>query len=109
VAPAPLEDRLRAHWLIDHCILVEWKAVHRKPSEATVAELRTDTQLLASIQLAVDEANQLVSHAEAIKRFRIVPASFAVSDELTPTQKVRRDCVLAKFAEDADALYAGVS
>jgi len=47
-----------------------------------------------------------VSRAEAIRRFRIVPGSFVVGDELTPTQKVRRDYVLAKLSADVEALYA---
>ena len=51
-------------------------------------------------------ANTAVSRAEGIKRFRILPARFEAGAELTPTQKVRRDYVLAKFASDIDALYA---
>ena len=55
---------------------------------------------------AVDRANAAVSRAEAINRFRILPDGFAVGAELTQTQKVRRDYVLAKFAADVDALYS---
>lgn len=47
-----------------------------------------------------------VSRAGAIKRFRILPGGFAVDAELTQTQKVRRDHVLAKFAADVEALYS---
>jgi long-chain acyl-CoA synthetase len=57
------------------------------------------------VQTAIDQVNRSVSRAEAIKRFRIIPGSFGVGDELTPTQKVRRQHVLAKFADDLDALY----
>lgn len=49
---------------------------------------------------------QAVSRAEGIRRFRILPGTFEVGAELTPTQKVRRDYVLAKYASDIDALYA---
>jgi long-chain acyl-CoA synthetase len=125
VAPAFLEDRLRAHWLVDQCVLVgdrrpyigalitldaeffvQWKREHRKPAAARVADLRRDPDLVSTLQVAVDEANNLVSRAEAIRRFRIVPGSFVVGDELTPTQKVRRDYVLAKLSADVEALYA---
>ena len=125
VAPALLEDRLRAHWLIDQCVLVgdrrpyigalitldaeffvQWKREHHKPPAARVADLRRDPDLVSTLQIAVDEANNLVSRAEAIRRFRIVPGSFVVGDELTPTQKVRRDYVLAKLSADVEALYA---
>jgi len=128
VAPALLEDRLRAHWLIDQCLLVgdrrpyigalvtldpdflaEWKHDHGKAHIADLADLRHDPQLLATIQQAVDEANLAVSAAEAIKRFRIVAKPFIVGDELTPTQKVRRKHVLAKLADDVEALYGAGS
>ncbi|TNC24632.1 AMP-dependent synthetase/ligase [Amycolatopsis alkalitolerans] len=128
VAPARFEDRLRGHWLIEECMLVgdrrpyvgalvtldpngfaDWKQDHRKPASATVADLRHDRDLVATVQSAVDEINQTVSHAEAVKRFEIVPARFDVSEELTPTQKVRREYVLAKYADDVAALYAAES
>lgn len=54
----------------------------------------------------MDRANSAVSRAESIKRFRILPATFTVGAELTPTHKVRRDYVLATYASDVDALYA---
>ncbi|MGY6024694.1 AMP-dependent synthetase/ligase [Streptomyces spinosirectus] len=125
VAPAPLEDRLRAHWLIDQCMLVGderpyisalitldpefltvWKREHNRPPAAGIAELRHDPELTAAIQAAVDEANQMVSAAEAIKRFCILGRGFVVGEELTPSQKVRRGYVADRFAVDIEALYA---
>jgi long-chain acyl-CoA synthetase len=72
VAPAVLEDRLRAHWLISQCMVVgdqrpyvaalitldaepfeQWKAEHGKPAGATVVEMREDPELLAEIEAAV--------------------------------------------------------
>jgi long-chain acyl-CoA synthetase len=124
VAPALLEDRLRAHWLIGECVLVgdrrpyiatlitldpqafaQWKQQHHKPTDATVEHLRHDPDLRATVQTAIDQANTAVSRAEAIKRWRVLPGQFAVGDELTATQKVRRQHVLAKLADDVDALY----
>jgi len=46
-----------------------------------------------------------VSRAEAIKRFWILDGAFSAGAELTPTQKVRRDYVPARYASDIDALY----
>lgn len=125
VAPAVLEGRLNQHWLIEQSVLVgdqrpyvgvfvtldletfsDWKREHGKPDTASVADLTEDPDLVAAIQTAVDEANQAVSAAEAIKRFRIITTQFRVSEELTPTQKVRRGYVLAKLADEVDALYA---
>ena len=125
VAPEVLEGRLREHWLIEEGVVVgdqrpyiaalvtldqeafaRWKRRQGKPASATIGDLSQDPDLLAAVGQAVDRANTAVSHAEAIKRFRILPGGFAVGAELTPTQKVRRDYVLARFAADVEALYA---
>jgi long-chain acyl-CoA synthetase len=125
VAPAFLEDRLAAHWLIEQCVVVgdrrpyitalialdpecfeQWKAEHHQPRSATVADLCEEPTLRAAVQAAIDEVNQEVSRPERIKRFRIVPEYFTVGDQLTPTQKTRRQQVLKQFADDVEALYA---
>jgi long-chain acyl-CoA synthetase len=124
VAPAILEDRVREHWLIAECVVVgdrrpyisalvtldgeafaRWKQRQGKPAGATAGDLSEDPDLRAVVQQAVDRANAVVSRSEGIKRFRILPGTFDVGAELTPTQKVRRDYVLAKYASDIDALY----
>jgi long-chain acyl-CoA synthetase len=125
VVPSVLEDKVREHWLIAECVAVgdrrpyiaalvtldpaafaRWKLRHGKPAAATLAQLREDPDLAGVVQQAVDRANAQVSRAEAVKRFRILDAEFAVGAELTPTQKVRRDYVLDKYADDVAALYA---
>jgi len=125
VAPSALEDKVREHWLVAECVAVgdrrpyiaalvtldpaafaRWKQRHGKPAVATPGQLREDPDLVGVVQQAVDRANAQVSRAEAIKRFRILDAEFAVGAELTPTQKVRRDYVLDKYADDVAALYA---
>jgi len=73
---------------------------------ATVGDLRDDEDLRAAVSEAIDRANALVSQAETIKRFAILPGSFEVGAELTPTLKIRRKYVLDKYAGDIDALYA---
>ena len=125
VAPAVLEDRLRAHWLVSQCIVVgdarpfiaalvagdpeafaQWKADNGRPETATIAELREDPALLAEIQAAVDDANKAVSHAEAIKKFALLEKDFTEADgQLTPTMKVRRYVVMEQYAAEIAALY----
>jgi long-chain acyl-CoA synthetase len=127
VAPAVLEDRLRAHALISQCMVVgdqkpfiaclvtidedafpDWKSKHGKSSDATVADLVDDEDLRAEIQAAIDDANKAVSHAEAIKAFRILPEDWTVeSGHLTPSLKVKRNVVLSDHQSDVDALYSG--
>ena len=125
VVPSVLEDRVREHWLAADCVVVgdrrphiaalvtldegafaRWKQRHGKPAAATVSDLCEDPGLRRAVQEAVDRANTAVSRAEGIRRFAILPGTFEVGAELTPTQKVRRDYVLAKYASEIDALYA---
>src|SRR5690606_6255777 len=91
VAPAPLEDRLRAHALISQAVVVgdgrpfiaamlaldeeglrEW-ADERGIDTPVTTELHDDPRLLAELQHAVDEANASVSKAEAIRKFAVLP------------------------------------
>jgi long-chain acyl-CoA synthetase len=125
VAPAVLEDRLRAHPLVSQCIVVGdgrpyiaclvtidadalgfWKDRHGRPPTASVADLADDPDLVAEIQVAVDDANKAVSRAESIRRFRILSADFTEQNgHLTPSLKVRRNVVAKDCAADIDALY----
>jgi long-chain acyl-CoA synthetase len=125
VAPAVLEDRLRAHWLVSECLVVgdakpyiavlvagdpetfaQWKAGNGKLKTATFADLRDDPDLRAEIQAAIDDANKAVSKAEAIKKFTILDEEFTeAGGQLTPTMKVRRNVVMAQYAAQIAALY----
>ena len=126
VAPAPLEDVMRAHPLISQAMCVGdqepfiaalitidpeafegWKQRNGKDTGASVADLSTDPALVAEIQKAVDDANRTVSKAEAIRKFTILPVDFTEdTGELTPTLKVKRKVVAEKFAADIAALYS---
>jgi long-chain acyl-CoA synthetase len=126
VAPAVLEDRLRAHPLISQCMVVgdgrpfigclitldaealeHWKQQHDKPAAATAAELASDPDLLADLQAAVDDANQAVSRAESIRKFRVLPVDFTTdNDYITPSLKVKRANVAKDFAAEIEALYS---
>ncbi|WP_269854332.1 AMP-dependent synthetase/ligase [Streptomyces sp. RPT161] len=126
VAPAVIEDRIRAHALVAECMVVgdgrpfvgalvtldeeflpRWAEQHGKPAGTPVAELRTDPDLLAEVQRAVDDGNAAVSHAEAVKKFRILPTQFSEeSGHLTPSLKLKRNIVLRDFADEIEAIYA---
>jgi len=125
VAPAVLEDQLRAHPLISQAMVVGdarpfvgalitidpeafegWKERNSKPAGASVGDLANDPDLVAEIDAAVKQANLAVSHAESIRKFNILPVDFTEdTGELTPTMKVKRKVVAEKFAADIDALY----
>ena len=99
VAPAVLEDRIRANPLVSQCMVVGdgrpyiaclitldeeavgvWLARHSRPAGTTMAELAGDPEMLAEIQATVDEANKAVSRAESIRRFRILPTRLHRAD-----------------------------
>ncbi|MGV9245837.1 AMP-dependent synthetase/ligase [Streptomyces sp. NPDC003710] len=125
VAPAVIEDRIRAHALIAECMVVgdgkpfvaalvtideeflpRWAEQNNKPKGVSPAELRDDPELLAEIQRAVDDGNAAVSKAESVRKFRILDAQFSMaSGHLTPSLKLKRNVVLRDFAEEIEGLY----
>jgi long-chain acyl-CoA synthetase len=126
VAPAVIEDRVRAHYLVSQVVVVGdgqpyiaalvtidpeaftvWKQKMGKPSEAALADLVDDPELRAEVQAAIDEGNKAVSKAESVRRFRILPCDLTEANGyLTPSLKVKRSLVLKEFASDIDALYS---
>ncbi|MFJ9695138.1 AMP-dependent synthetase/ligase [Kitasatospora sp. NPDC101183] len=125
VAPAVIEDRIRAHALVGEVMVVgdrkpfvaclitvdqdffpKWKELNGKPADATVADLKDDPDLLAALQSAVDDGNAAVSHAEAVKKFRLLDTEFSEeSGHLTPSLKLKRNVVLKDYAADIEAIY----
>ena len=78
-----------------------------KPAGTTVSELLSDPDLTAEVDAAIAEANKLVSHAEAIKKYRILPVDFTEeTGELTPTMKLKRGVVHESFASDIEQIYS---
>jgi long-chain acyl-CoA synthetase len=126
VAPAVLEDRIRAHPLVSQCLVVGdgrpyvaclitldeesvdlWKARFPRLKDRAVADLTGAPELLTELQAAVDEANKAVSRAETVRRFRVLPRDFTEQNGyLTPSLKVRRNVILKDFADDIEALYS---
>ncbi|WP_443074017.1 AMP-dependent synthetase/ligase [Streptomyces sp. NBC_01456] len=124
VAPAPLEDRLRSHPLVGQCMVVgdhrpyitalltldpdglaHWCQMHKKQS-VPYEQLLRDAHLLDDLQRAVDDANELVSRAESIRRFAVLPVDFTPEGgHLTPSLKLRRGAVSRDFAKDIASLY----
>jgi long-chain acyl-CoA synthetase len=125
VAPAVLEDRLRAHPLISQCMVVgdnqpfiaslitidqdalkTWVVANKKEG-ASLADLTTDPDLVAVVQTAVDEANKAVSRAESIRKFRILPTDFTIAGgHLTAKLSLKRHVIGKEFAADIAALFA---
>ncbi|MFI9616070.1 AMP-dependent synthetase/ligase [Streptomyces sp. NPDC052023] len=126
MAPAPLENWLRSHPLISHCLVLgdrrpyitalitldadgitHWRQMNGKhpvPPELLV----DDEELRAVLQRAVEEANRLVSRPESIRRFIVLPTDFTeAAGHLTPSMKLRREAILRDFAGEVEAMYDG--
>ncbi|MBW1601653.1 long-chain fatty acid--CoA ligase [Streptomyces sp. JJ66] len=124
VAPAVIEDRIRAHALVAECMVVgdgrpyisalitldeeflpRWAEEHGKGG-LNRTDLLADPELLAAVQEAVDDGNAAVSRAESVRRFRLLPTQFTEdSGHVTPSLKLKRNVVAKDFAHEIEALY----
>ncbi|MFT0763212.1 long-chain fatty acid--CoA ligase [Actinomyces sp. F1_1611] len=125
VSPEVHEESLMTHPLIGQVIVVG----DQKPFIGAIITLDPETlpvwlknkglpivdpvvaaempEVQRSLQKAIDRANAKVSRAESIRKFRIVNAEFTVENGyLTPSLKLRRNQVLADYAEEVEAIYS---
>ena len=124
ISPANLEAALKASPLIGQaCVIGEgrpflsallvldtevapvWASRHGI-NEASLEALAANEQIRTAVQADVDTVNAQFSKAEGIKRFTILSAEWeADSEELTPTMKLKRRGISAKYAAEIEALY----
>ncbi|MGP5072627.1 AMP-dependent synthetase/ligase [Arthrobacter rhombi] len=125
VVPGLLEDQIRADALVSQALVVGdnrpfisalvtldeealpgWLSRHQLGS-LTVAQASEHPKVRQNVQAVIEKANQTVSHAEAIKAFRIVPTDFSeASGHLTPSLKVKRGQVLKDFEMIVEEIYS---
>jgi len=125
VAPAPMEDPLRADPLIGQAVVVGdnkpfvaclisldgemlpiWLASHGLSKEMTIAEAAKHPAVITEVQNAVDRVNKTVSKAEAIKKFVILESELTLeSGHVTPSLKVKRKSVIEDFARQIEEIY----
>jgi long-chain acyl-CoA synthetase len=125
VSPANLEVALKAQPLIgqacvigddqpyiaallvlDPDVVPAWAVAHGITA-STLTDLASDPTVLAEIEHEVEVANERFSHAEAVRRFRVLGAEWLPdSEELTPTMKLKRRGITAKYATEIAELYS---
>ncbi|WP_423923971.1 AMP-dependent synthetase/ligase [Frigoribacterium sp. 2-23] len=125
VAPAVLEDPIRANPLVGQVVVVGdgrpfisalvtldtemlpvWLNNNKEAADMSLAEAAENPKVLAEIQRAVDAANGLVSRAESIRKFTVLPLELTeASGHLTPKMSVKRAVVVKDFASDIDDIY----
>lgn len=126
VAPAALEDPIRANPLISQIVVVGdqkpfigalitldpemlpvWLNNNSEDAGMSLADAAQHPKVLAEIQRSVDQANKGVSRAESIRKFVILPSQFTEeSGHLTPKLSIKRDVVLRDYAAEIEEMYS---
>jgi len=126
VAPAPIEDPLRAHPLVGQVVVIGdskpfisalisldpemvpvWAQNNGIEEKLTLAEATKHPDIIAEIQKAVDQVNKLFSKAEQIRSFEILDVELTeASGHLTPSLKIKRTKVMVDFDLQVERIYA---
>jgi long-subunit acyl-CoA synthetase (AMP-forming) len=126
ISPANIENLLKQHPLIgqaaaigdrrsyitalivlDPDVAPAWARAHGIESDS-LAQLAAHQRVVAEIAKAVDAANEHLSRAEQVKRFKVLPEEWTVESEvLTPTLKLKRRVINQKYAREIEELYSG--
>jgi long-chain acyl-CoA synthetase len=125
ISPAMVENLLVAHPLIGQALAygdrrpyvvallvldpemaADWAGRHGLAAGSPTG-LTEHPEVLAEISAAVAAANQQLARVQQVKAWRLLPAEWtAESEELTPTLKLKRRIIHAKYADVIDSLYA---
>jgi long-chain acyl-CoA synthetase len=124
ITPSNIENEVKQHGLVSYCHLhadrrpypvalvcldperLATFAKERGLAGTSAAELANDDAVVASVQSSVDRANEQFARYEQIRKFAILPRELSIeAGELTPTLKVKRREVDARYAQILDALY----
>ncbi|RFA15108.1 long-chain fatty acid--CoA ligase [Subtercola boreus] len=126
VAPAVLEDPIRANPLVGQVVVVGdqkpfisalvtldtemlpvWLGNHGEKKDMTLAEASQNPAVLAEIQRAVDAANATVSRAESIRKFIVLPSDLTEeSGHLTPKLTIKRSVIVSDFSDVIERMYS---
>jgi long-chain acyl-CoA synthetase len=83
-------------------------ATNQGIEEGSLAALADDERVREAVQQALDGANEKLAKVEQIKKFTIVKGDWLPGgDELTPTMKLKRKPIAAKYAPEIDGMYGG--
>ncbi|GLU90263.1 long-chain fatty acid--CoA ligase [Agromyces sp. NBRC 114283] len=127
VAPAALEDPIRANPLVGQVVVVGdkkpfisalvtldpemlpvWLNNNGEDAGMSLDEAAANEAVRAEVQRAIDAANELVSRAESIRKFTVLPLELTeASGHLTPKLSIKRNVILEDFAGEIEAMYSG--
>ncbi|MBE3013220.1 long-chain fatty acid--CoA ligase [Microbispora sp. NEAU-D428] len=124
VSPAAIEGHLKEHPLIgqalaygdrrpypvailtlDGEVAPEW-ARARGIAFGSLADLAEHPDVLKEVEAAIESANRKLARVQQVKRWRLLPVEWtAETAELTPSLKLKRRVVHARYAEVIEELY----
>ncbi|HZJ26567.1 MAG TPA: AMP-dependent synthetase/ligase [Acidimicrobiia bacterium] len=124
ISPANLEAALKSHPLVGQvCVIGDgrpfisallvldpeaapvWASTHGV-EVAAASELAEHPEIRAELERAVAGANEHFSRVEQVKRFVVLCDEWLPdSEELTPTMKLKRRGVHAKYADEIESMY----
>jgi long-chain acyl-CoA synthetase len=127
VAPAALEDPIRANPLVGQVVVVGdkkpfisalvtldpemlpvWLNNNGEDAGMSLDEAAASPAVLAEVQRAIDAANENVSRAESIRKFTILPTELTeASGHLTPKMSIKRNVILDDYADAIESMYSG--
>ena len=125
VAPAPIEDLLRAHPIIGQVVVIGdakpfigalisldpemvpvWGKNNGIDQELSLAEASKHPVIREEIQQAVSKVNERFSQAEQVRAFEILEVELTeASGHLTPSMKIKRNHVLEDFSKSINKIY----
>ena len=90
--------------VLDPDVAAEWAA--ERDLDPSPVSLAREPSVVEEIERGVEEANGHLSRVEQVKRFEVLGVDWLPGgDELTPTMKLKRKPIAAKYAAEIEALY----
>lgn len=124
VAPQVIENKIKESSIIDQVMVVgenrNYPVALIVPSEeglkeycrhksfpfTEMKEMIQKPEILAKYDRVIEDMNKYFAKWETIKRFKLLSEPWGIeSGELTPTMKLKRKVILAKYQEDVDLIY----
>ncbi|TDB98907.1 long-chain fatty acid--CoA ligase [Nonomuraea longispora] len=126
ISPAEIENHLKEHVLIGQALAYGDNRPHpvavltldgeiapgwaqaRGITVSSLAELAGHPEVLKEVEAAVEAANAKLARVQQVKKWALLGSEWtAETGELTPSLKLKRRVVHAKYADVIDGLYAG--
>ncbi|MFI6503477.1 AMP-dependent synthetase/ligase [Nonomuraea typhae] len=126
ISPAAIENHLKEHPLIGQALAYGDNRPHpvavltldgevapgwaqaRGIAFSSLAELAGHGEVLKEVGLAVEAANAKLARVQQVKRWALLGSEWtAETEELTPSLKLKRRIIHAKYADVIEGLYTG--